>query len=121
MNDVNEELRELKSPRFLKYVAIFAVLILILVMCYYLRSIFTPIFLAFAIAYALNPAVDWLEHRIFIIVMLVFVALLLLIPAIQDEIHLLLSSLPQYLKTFQEQGLPRLIQVMGKGSAIQPR
>jgi predicted PurR-regulated permease PerM len=125
MEDTQTEFRELKSPRFLKYIIFTAVLTILLIIIYYLRSVLTPIFLSFIIAYALNPAVDWLERKkirrplavtalFFAFFLVVFIAVLLLIPAIQQEVDFLLSGLPQYLKNFQVEGIPWLERMLGR-------
>jgi predicted PurR-regulated permease PerM len=125
MEDAQRELRELKPPQFLKYLIFSAALTLLLIIIYYLRSVLTPIFLSFIIAYALNPAVDWLERKkirrplavttfFFAFFLMVFIAVLLLIPAIQQEVDFLLSGLPQYLRSFQEEGIPKLERMLGR-------
>lgn len=125
MDDIQNELKDLRSPRFLKYLIVTGVLVLLLVIIYYLRSVLTPIFLSFIIAYALNPAVDWMEHKkirrpfavtsIFLgIAFLLFIALLLLIPAIQNEIDFLMTCLPTYLRNLQEARIPQLEKLLGR-------
>ena len=51
------------TPTPYRRLAIAAAIVLSLALAYALRGVLVPLFLAFLVAYALDPAVDWLEAR----------------------------------------------------------
>jgi predicted PurR-regulated permease PerM len=87
---------------------------LLLLLLYWLRSVFTPVFLAFTIAYILDPVVDRLEalrlpRPLAIALVLggamgVFCLLLVLVlPSIGGDLSLLAAELPGYLERSVDQ------------------
>ena len=88
-----------------------------LVFLYLARRVMTPFFIAFALAYLLDPLVDKMEQwklsralavvlllSLFFIVMLAGTAIL--VPLFRVQIEQLAANLPNYLKTLQDWGRP---------------
>lgn len=88
-----------------------------LLFLYLARRVVTPFFIAFALAYLLDPLVDRLEKwklsRTTAVVVLLFLFFLvtvtgvvILVPLFKAQMEHLAHSLPNYLKTLQEWGRP---------------
>lgn len=99
-------------------------LALLLVVFYYARHVAVPFFVAFALAYLLDPVVDRLESfkisRTFsvIILMLLFFSVclaggILIFPILRVQAENLTQNLPQYLAVVQEWLRPLLEKVAG--------
>ncbi len=97
-----------------------AILVLVAAAIYllhHLRSVTIPIMLAAFLAYILDPLIDRLEtFRIprsrsillltFLVITLTIGALLLVIPAIENELRVAAGHLPEYLEKFKRNSLP---------------
>jgi predicted PurR-regulated permease PerM len=81
------------------------VILLLLISIYFLRTIYIPIFIAYFLAFLLNPIVRWLERRgfgrvgpIFLILVVVFGLItafaLMMLPKIVVQLQLLFQRLP---------------------------
>jgi len=100
------------------------VILLLLAFLYFARRVITPFFVAFALAYFLDPLVDRLEAKkvprtlatIFLMVVffgLSFGAVLLIFPLFGMQVENLTSSLPNYIQVVQDWARPVLEQVAG--------
>ncbi len=90
-----------------------------LVLLYYLGPILMPFVVGAGLAYLGDPLVDRLEDLrfsrtggvcvVFVVVIgVIALAMLLLVPLLQQQINQLLQNLPQWLHWMQEKGLPTL-------------
>jgi predicted PurR-regulated permease PerM len=97
------------SPAFRRWIAV-AAMLAVLGFAYVLRGVLIPLFLAFLLAYVLDPFVDWLEARSVPrslaapIVMLAIAGLMTLIvmfaiPMFIDELRSAAADLPSQLKS----------------------
>lgn len=86
--------------------AILVLVLLFLVSIYFLRSIYIPIFIAYFLAFLLNPVVRWFEKRgfgrvgpIFLMLVLLFVVVgafaVMMVPKIYVQLRELFARLPQ--------------------------
>jgi len=86
---------------------------------YLLRTVLTPVFIALALAYMMDPVIDrfesWRLPRTLAILMFIGILLLffaasvfLLVPAVQKEMSSLTGNLPGYINDAKEQVLPFL-------------
>jgi len=91
---------------------------------YLLRTVLTPVFIALALAYIIDPVIDRFESRrvprtpailIFLGILLVFFAALvfLLVPTVQKEMSSLVKNLPGYLNSVKEQVFPFVEESLG--------
>lgn len=88
-----------------------------LVFLYLARRVMTPFFIAFALAYLLDPLVDKMEQwklsrtlAVVLLLSLFFMMMLagtaILVPLFRVQIEQLAANLPNYLKTLQDWGRP---------------
>jgi predicted PurR-regulated permease PerM len=86
---------------------LFAVIALFLVSLYFLRIVYIPIFIAYLLAFLLNPLVDWLERRgfgrvgpIFLTLSITFALIIafgaLLLPKVLVQVRELFQRLPLF-------------------------
>lgn len=91
---------------------------------YWLRAVLTPFFLAFIVAYLLNPLVRRLEARglprtaaiaalIAATVVVIVVVGAVLVPLVQIQVEHLNKQLPQYVKQAREWAVPLLHRISG--------
>ncbi|MCW0235202.1 MAG: AI-2E family transporter [Ferrovibrio sp.] len=103
-----------RRQQMMAWVAIITVTFALLVL---LRDMLLPFIAGMAIAYFLDPAADWLERRrvprwlaTLLIILLFFVvailAVVLLVPLVQDQFVKFLDHLPEYVAFFNERILP---------------
>ena len=103
-----------RRQQMIAWVAIITVTFALLVL---LRDMLLPFIAGMAIAYFLDPAADWLERRrvprwlaTLLIILLFFVvailAVVLLVPLVQDQFVKFLDHLPEYVAFFNERILP---------------
>ena len=108
---------------------IVAVLFLLLIFFYFSRRVLTPFFIAFALAYLLDPATDRLESfkisRTFSVLILMVGVFLLLIgtgllifPMLKIQAEHLVHNLPNYIGVIQKWGQP-LLEMVGDSEKIQ--
>lgn len=101
-----------EMPRHWKALFFIAIGITFLLLVYYLRTILTPVFIALAIAYLLDPAADWLEARriprtaatlipLVGALLVIVLALALFIPFIVEQLRSFLVKLPVYLENIR--------------------
>ena len=85
---------------------ILAVIAILLISVYLLRTIYIPIFIAYFFAFLLNPVVRWFEKRgfgrlgpIFLLLILLFALLIsfaaVMVPKVVVEVRVLMEKLPQ--------------------------
>ena len=90
---------------------------LVVVVLYFLRGILTPVLLAFLLAYAFNPLVErlarWHLPRslgtvlcLFILLVLAVGLIMLIVPALQNEIASLMKRMPGYLDEIRQHAVP---------------
>jgi predicted PurR-regulated permease PerM len=107
------------SSGVVRLIVTIGVLIAVLALVYALREILLPLFLALAIAYVADPAVNWFERRgrsrvagtfaiALILILLATGFFLYLIPAIGAQIRHMEERLPQYAARIETQLLPWL-------------
>jgi len=107
------------SPAVLRLIVFAGALLALLALVIALREVLFPLFLALAIAYVADPAVNWFERRgrsraagtFAIALLLVLLAtgfFLYLIPAIGAQVRHLEARLPQYAARIEAQFLPWL-------------
>jgi predicted PurR-regulated permease PerM len=104
-------------------------LIILIIFCsalYAVKAILLPFILAFAVAYFLDPAADFLEERYqcsrlsavsiicTIFILLIVVILLLLGPLLVEQVTLLMDKMPSYLMQAKKKLLPRFLAFIHK-------
>jgi predicted PurR-regulated permease PerM len=100
------------------------VTLLVLVSIYFLRSIYIPIFIAYFLAFLLNPIVRWLESRgfgrvgpIFLILLLVFALItafaVMMVPKIVVQLQQLFQRLPLLMDFLSERLGPMSLRYLG--------
>jgi predicted PurR-regulated permease PerM len=103
---------------------IIAVVVVFLVSIYFLRTIYIPIFIAYFIAFLLNPVVRWFEKRgfgrmgpIFLMLCLLFVLLasftVMMVPKIYVQLRELFARLPQLMDFFSGRLGPYSMRYLG--------
>ncbi len=101
-----------------------AVILLFLVSIYFLRLIYIPIFVAYFLAFLLNPLVRWLEKKGFgrigpiILILSMFFALvmafaLVMVPKIVVQLQLLFQRLPLLMDFLSEKVGPGSVRYLG--------
>jgi predicted PurR-regulated permease PerM len=91
---------------------------------YFLRGVLAPILLAFLLAYAFNPLVEFLTRYRFprplacticlLIIIMIFVGLIALIfPALQHELQQIAKRMPAYLDRIRESAVPWIEETFG--------
>lgn len=109
---------------------ILAVVVLFLVSIYFLKSIYIPIFIAYFLAFLLNPVVRKLEKRgfgrigpIFMLLILVFAVLLLfavmMVPRVVVQAKELFEHLPLLMDFFSERLGPTSVKYLGYDLFVQ--
>jgi predicted PurR-regulated permease PerM len=99
-------------------------LLLFVVSIYFLRIIYIPIFIAYFLAFLLNPLVHWMERRgfgrvgpIFLILTLVFVLIsafaLMMVPKVVVQLQQLFQRLPLLMDFLSERVGPISLQYLG--------
>ncbi len=98
---------------------VFVGLVALGILLYLLRAVLTPVLIALALAYIIDPVIDRFESRrvprtpailIFIAILLFLFAgaVFLLAPAVQKEMSSLTKNMPGYIDGIKEQALPFL-------------
>jgi predicted PurR-regulated permease PerM len=101
-----------------------AVFVLFAVSIYFLRTIYIPIFIAYFLAFLLNPIVTWLEKKgfgrsgpIFLLLFLFFALVtafgLLMVPRVFVQVQLLFQKLPLFMDFLSERLGPFSINYLG--------
>ncbi len=101
------------------YYSIIGVTVATLVLLYFAKRVVTPFFIAFALAYLLDPIVDRLEKYkisrtlgvvllMFIFFMLMFLGGAIFVPLFRIQVENLTENLPQYIDTLQRWAQPVL-------------
>ena len=103
-------------------------LLLLVLLLYFARRVLAPFFVAFALAYLLDPLVDRLENLkiprtagVLLLMALfsglLFLGAIVLLPMFQLQVHELTAKLPDYIKTLQNLIHPLLDEFSGIESA----
>ena len=100
----------------------FAVILGVCVVLYFSRRVVAPFFIAFALAYFLDPLVDRLgTFKVLVLVLAFFFlalgSVILLVPILSMQAESLAKSIPTYVGTFQEWLRPVLDLISGLDSA----
>ena len=112
--------RLINRPVFYTLIGIFLVGLLF----YFLRGILAPVMLAFLLAYAFDPLVEWLaRHRfprvlasavcLLLLILLAAGLLALILPALQQELHSLAQKMPAYLEKIRDSVIPWIEETFG--------
>ncbi len=89
---------------------------------YLARRVLTPFMIAFVLAYLLDPLVDWLESKkcsrtlavvllIGVFFSLIFTAVILLFPVLQDQVERLAYNVPRYIQALEQKITPLISQI----------
>ncbi len=103
-----------------EWVQFFGAILLLIALCYFIysiRAILFPFIVSFAIAYLLDPVVDFLERRkisrllaivIVVCILLIILALfiLIIVPSTITQFQHLAGKFPGYLETIQHRTIP---------------
>jgi predicted PurR-regulated permease PerM len=112
--------RLISRPLFYTLIGIFLVGLLF----YFLRGILAPVMLAFLLAYAFDPLVEWLtRHRfpralasavcLLLLILLAAGLLALILPALQQELRSLAQKMPAYLEKIRDSAVPWIEETFG--------
>lgn len=103
---------------------ILGILVLFFVSLYFLRTIYIPIFIAYFLAFLLNPIVRWAEKRgfgrvgpIFLMLLIVFAAIIafavVMVPRVVVQLQDLFLRLPQLMDFFSQRLGPYSVRFLG--------
>jgi predicted PurR-regulated permease PerM len=109
--------RQARSHRYFQLMFLAGCVLVLYLILWRLSGVLAPLFVAGAIAYWVDPAVDWLERRglgrtpailVLLLTLLVLFAgvLLIIVPLVMREINQLGEKLPGYLRRAQQVLLP---------------
>lgn len=112
--------RLISRPFFYALIGIFLVGLIF----YFLRGILAPVMLAFLLAYAFDPLVEWLaRHRfpralasaicLLLLILLAAGLLALILPALQQELRSLAQKMPAYLEKIRDCAVPWIEDTFG--------
>jgi predicted PurR-regulated permease PerM len=112
--------RLISRPLFYTLIGVF----LVGLVFYYLRGILAPVLLAFLLAYAFDPLVEWMaRHRfpralasaICLLLLIVLAAglLALILPALHQELQSLAQKMPAYLEKIRDSAIPWIEETFG--------
>ncbi len=99
-------------------------IVLVGVLFYFLRGILAPVMLAFLLAYAFDPLVEWLSrHRfpralasavcLLLLILLAAGLLALILPALQQELRSVAQKMPAYLERIRDSAVPWIEETFG--------
>jgi predicted PurR-regulated permease PerM len=102
------------STRAYRVVFWLGLLLLVVIALGLLQSILLPFAVGFAFAYVLAPTVSWLEHRhvrrslasllvLFLALLAIALILVILVPLIQGQIVQMISRVPTFVRSLQDQ------------------
>lgn len=110
---------ESSSERFKENWPWFAAGLALLLLLYFLTPILTPFVIGAGLGYLGDPIVDWLQRRrlsrtaavavVFVVITgLALLALVLVVPMLQEQFVTLIHKIPDWLRWIQDVALPRL-------------